>query len=321
MSAMSSHLSSLWNSSSDVLYWRLQLIASLLVGITFVVGFWSLRVGSRANKRQSREIVALGRGTEELRTANIEAQKALEDEKTKRIAMEEALAPRALSTHRPPPLGDLTAPLKRFDGIQVEIRHAPDFEAKRAAGQIWVAIEQAGWKAVSVIRDEDLGGMGDDGVTIEWYFPEWPTPGMPQASIDENARLERKAQDAAQAFAKFLSGEPNKWKKVSATWPRDRGELPPNTLRIKIGLKPSPFLPKEVKELHDQIKAERAKAREDRAKLSAQRRAEMHERQRKEYEKNPPPAWWLKQQEEREKEWDAREKEWEERDKERDDQL
>jgi hypothetical protein len=82
--SMFNTLSSLWGSSADTLYWRLSLVSSLLVGITFVVGFWTVRVGARANKRQSRDLAVFAaklaeqsRLTEEQRERAAKAEKSV----------------------------------------------------------------------------------------------------------------------------------------------------------------------------------------------------------------------------------------------------
>jgi hypothetical protein len=252
--------------------------------------------------------------------SNARSSKALEDEKVKRVEMEEALAPRTIAISMPG-MGDLLAPLKKFEGMQVEIRFAPDIETSRAAGQILFAVQQTNWKIIGFTRDEALGRQTSDGVRIEWYFPELPArEASPETTIEETEKLEAKSKGVAQAFAKFLSGEPNRWKKVRASWPRNRGELPPNTIRIKIGLKPSPFLPKELKEILDQDKKERheerARMTKERNERRAQSKSKMLEQRKKQDEKNPPSATLLEWREAHDKEWDEREKEWDARDEE-----
>jgi hypothetical protein len=52
----------------------LQLVLSLLVGLTFVIGFWTVRVGSRPSKRQAEELSKTNKGAAKLEKEAAEAR-------------------------------------------------------------------------------------------------------------------------------------------------------------------------------------------------------------------------------------------------------
>jgi hypothetical protein len=105
---MSNILSRLFNSASDELYWNLQLISSLLVGATFIIGFWTVRVGWRVNRRQATELAS----------ANQQAAQANERAAKAQLALEKFKAPRTLT---PEQRGRIVDKLKPFSGTEYDI--------------------------------------------------------------------------------------------------------------------------------------------------------------------------------------------------------
>lgn len=246
MPTMFSIISRLWNSDSDILYWRLQFILSLLVGATFVIGFWTVRVGSRANRRQADEISGLNRGTEDLKKANIAAQRDLEAERIKRLNIEKSLEPRQILLIQG--LGKSnTDPLKPFAGTQMIVRFLPEAEPERAAVNIVDLAQVAGWKLMSVDRRSDFNTGFWDGVVVEPYAALNP---LSKQSREDRADEER-SHAAADALADFLCS--NGW---SARMYRGakRGEIPKDSVIINVGFKTSPYFEQKRTEQIDEIR-------------------------------------------------------------------
>jgi hypothetical protein len=244
---MFSILSRLLNSSSDELYWKLQLVLSLLVGITFVIGFWTVRVGWRANRRANSELSAtnerakkLENETEGLKGQNIAAQRDLEAEKSKRLEMEKSLAPRGIGTFIDKDGKSNLDPLKEFAGQELSIWYMPqDFESKNAAQYLDFEIRQAGWK-VREIRPDPSVDMPGNPVLIEVASGSRRPSNMTPREAQEQNLAEVRIRIAANTLAEYLSNEPNNWNGVRRSWDMTNS-LERDALRIKIGPKPMPY--------------------------------------------------------------------------------
>jgi hypothetical protein len=145
---------------------------------------------------------------------NIELSKNLEQEKISRLEMEQAIAPRIMEQ------GESSRKLKAFSGIQVIIECVNDFEARRTAGQIACTLEMANWKLIKpypkvVPNDADFF----DGVDIERNVGALPKED--RSSEATNLLIEQLDDNKIQAM--YHPASPN---------------LPINTIRVKVGLKP-----------------------------------------------------------------------------------
>jgi len=121
---MLSIFSRLWNSSSDTLYWRLQIVSSVLVGLAFIVGFWTVRVGARANRRANSELA---------------------DTKLKAAELQASLAPRRIA-----PLEQklISSSLKQFsERIAATIFFTPgDTESEMFGWDIASTLHRSNWQ-------------------------------------------------------------------------------------------------------------------------------------------------------------------------------
>jgi hypothetical protein len=130
-------------------------------------------------------------------------------------------------------------PLKLFGGRQAIIEFVPDAETRRAALSIYGSLDRAGWK---IIRISPLDGI-EDGVEIQPYTAPTPTS-EPSAEWYPLWRSEIRSDDAADALVDFLHSYD--WQ-AKRGWPvdekgqviRDPKILPPDTLRIRVGLYPA----------------------------------------------------------------------------------
>jgi hypothetical protein len=130
-------------------------------------------------------------------------------------------------------------PLKLFGGRQAIIGFVPDAEARRAALSIYGSLDRAGWK---IIRISPLDGI-EDGVEIQPYTAPTPTSGS-SAEWYPLWQSEIRSSNAADALVDFLHSYD--WQ-AKRGWPvdekgqviRDPEILPPDTLRIRVGLYPA----------------------------------------------------------------------------------
>jgi hypothetical protein len=260
-------LSRLWNSSSDTLYWRLQAVSSCLVGLTFLVGFWTVRVGVRANRRQAREIAGLSRGTEELHKANIEAQRELDKERQERRELEQTLIPRHLTIESSGSKSNIDA-LKEFAGTKFVLRYLPKEEPQEAASHVAGLLKAAGWQMLSANSDPSINTGELHGVIVE-------TP----SSISGGADVffaQQKFKKRAEVLVEFL---------ISSGWdatirpgpdvkPDDESEL----VIVTVGKRPLiHFLSPVMKEVHqrlEEVQKEMAESRKQQEEEDKQRAAE-----------------------------------------------
>lgn len=215
---MSNILSS-FLSPSDDLYWRLQIASLILIGLSVVVGGFTIATGWKINRRQAREI---------------------EDLKIKRVELEKSIASRSISVITGPDGKSNADPLKEFAGTDVIIWFIPqDLEARRAAQQLSFELKQELWKVVEIRPDASVDLVPGDGVVIEPYSPQ-PKPDRPPKEADELQRAEFRSRIVANTLAEFLASEPNNWERVRWSWD-PTWTLNPNQLRIKIGSRPMEY--------------------------------------------------------------------------------
>jgi hypothetical protein len=120
----------------DNVYSWAQFLTVFFAGVALVSGLI-------VNKRQARtistlqEAAALQQGKNlELEKGNIEAQKALEEERSTRLEMEKSFSPRAISLTVNKDGTTSVDTLRPFAGIGMIVEFVPDAEASRAASNV-----------------------------------------------------------------------------------------------------------------------------------------------------------------------------------------
>jgi len=254
-------------------YWKFQVISlALLIG-TVLFGALTIIAGREANKRQAVQVLNLEKD-------NIEARRALEEEKTTRLELEKSLARRTIPLILPPgrlPIeligrgvtiitstGESNLdPLKRFKGQPVVVRFLPEVEARRAMREVLTALELAGWKILSVTPDEELEHPTWDGVVIEPYHPS-TLANLPAEQVVAVMRENERLSEVAGSLIKLL--EDNDWR-VKRGAGIGTSEIPPGSIRVSIGFKPPPEIGAVAREVaaltgrKPPVQVERTKAR------------------------------------------------------------
>ncbi len=221
----------------------------------------------------------IGKQADELTVKLTAAETAQLAERKKVLDMEVWLSPRVLPMIEEP-RGLTWERIKYYSGINANINSVVDEESRRAAGQIAAVIRKAGWNIVGLTSDSnrqvtltDNLGMTQmaDGVTVLSH--RTPKSGVVGTSFDES-----RSKEAAGVLSDLL--EDNGWDVVAVPGdpdPNARLWVPPNTVRIEVGLKPNPYispnLPKNIQEQRKKIIEQDRQAREER------HRAREHERQ------------------------------------------
>jgi len=206
-----------------------------------------------------------------------EANQELEDERKKTFDMEVWLSPRVLPMIGEP-RGLTWERIVYYSGINANINSVVDEESRRAAGQIAAVIRKAGWNIVGLTSDSNrqvtlTDNLGTtqmaDGVTVLSH--RTPKSGVVGTSFDEP-----RSKEAAGVLSDLL--DDNGWDVVAVPGdpdPNARLWVPPNTVRIEVGLKPNPYispnLPKNIQEQRKKIIEQDRQARE------ARHRAREHE--------------------------------------------
>lgn len=207
-------------SLDDADFW-LKVLSAVLAALIFSVGLAALITGHITGEAQREKTLTLEKG-------NIESQRALETERTKRLELERSIAPRYVPLFESGGKSNID-PLRPFAGVEMIVWYFPDDESQRAAGNIDALAKRAGWKLAKAAANPKLGHSFFDGVVVEPHF----SPG--QGDTDT----------AADALVEFLRA--NNW--VVRKWTDEASTVPQNTVRISVGLKPTPyFLNKEMRD-------------------------------------------------------------------------
>ena len=193
-------------------------------------------------KNAERELEKAKRVTAQLRQDVFDAEVKLDDERNKRAELEKSVAPRSILIESVAPNLSTVDPLRPFHGMHFIIECIPDWEARRAAGNIESLLKKAEWTEQSVtIVDHDL----PDGVSLNSYHPKWDQKAF-EATGKGWSEPEDKSDDGASELRAFL--EAYDWQ-ADSDW-NEKRELGPNTILIKVGFKPAPyFAPELLKEL------------------------------------------------------------------------
>ena len=179
---------------------------------------------------------------EQLAKENLATESKLEKEKLARLELEKSLAPRTLTIASYPDNRATFDSLKPFADIKVVMFVLPDAEAQRAAGSIAALVEPANWKIETVTVTSSLNIGFYDGVVVS---P--PTRILPKYPLEDRQNAS-KSYKAAEALVAILKSQ--NWEARVSPVP-GAAEQDPNTLKIHIGFKPSPYFdPDWVKELH-----------------------------------------------------------------------
>jgi hypothetical protein len=206
----------------------------------------------------------------------VDARRELENEKHARIKVERAVASRTIPTVFTGGKSNFEV-LKPYKGTNVEFQVIPDWEARRAAFNIAGILEQAGWVIKGFRVVEEL----EDGVEIESYLSPTRTKAEEDDPLKFSDLLRADAGAERQSF--FLATQLEKFL-VSSNWEvavihkSKRGELSANTIRVNVGLKPTPYdLNPQVQEMKQRMKETMQKVRADQAR----RDKEMEELQKR----------------------------------------
>jgi hypothetical protein len=214
---------------------------------------------------------ALGNSNMAIKQAS-DAQAQLAAVDAKRAELEQSLttmavctAPRVLPIWTMVGVKAAVDPLKPFATYRAIIEFVPnDAEARRAASNIFVALKQAGWTTVTITPVDNIG----EGVEIQ---PSVPIPG------------DKGSQEAADALVDFLHSY---FWQAKPGWLLDENNfmivdpkvVPPNTLRIRVGLYPAVSLvvPPGAKDFADAMR-QVEQARENQIEQSEQEQAKKDE--------------------------------------------
>ncbi len=129
----------------------LQVASAIILGLTVAIGYL-------LNQRQTRDLSAANRATEELRQQNLETEKRLEAERSAREELQLAVAPRSAGEQ-----SSFAQKLATVPGVQVIIETISEPEARQLAGELAVVAQIAGW---NILRHADMPDEWFDDVTV-----------------------------------------------------------------------------------------------------------------------------------------------------------
>jgi hypothetical protein len=165
-----------------------------------------------------------GRKVEEVKRETNKLVAQLKEEQNNLLQLEKDAAPRFIWLI-PTVKGTNIDVLRNFPLTTVIIKSIPDWEARRAAGNIAAILHKAGW---NIKKNSAIEGDLPEGVTVEKYQPP------PTAQHLENWWGQTNTADAASELMNWL--EANDWQ-VHPDW-ADLGELQPGEILILVGIKP-----------------------------------------------------------------------------------
>lgn len=184
------------------------------------------RIETEAQTEIARLTSEAEKAREGIAAAQTEAARANEKAEAERLAraeLEQAIAPRGMEQ-----VG-VSEYLKPFAGFGASIESVNDFEAKRMANQIFMALGLAEWNVSRPTTAKD-DAVFFDGVSIETNVGALPR--------------EDRSMEAANVLAAQLEANAIKARRRPAS-----DDLPINTISIKVGLRPMTyFLPKKIKD-------------------------------------------------------------------------
>ena len=176
--------------------------------------------------------------TEKLRQQNLATEARLSDEHNKRMELEKTVAPRFIPVvNLPQKHLTVTDVLKKFAGMHAIVDCIPDWEARRAAGNIIALLTKAGWIIDSkAVVEKDF----PDGVSIKVHWPVFDEEAF-HAGRSGWPEEEDNSSDAGDELIAFLRA--NDW--VVQTDLSEHRELKSNQVYVKVGYKPAPYFASE----------------------------------------------------------------------------
>lgn len=173
-----------------------------------------------------------------------EAKLQLETEKLNRIELEKTLSRRSIPLIMLDGKTNIDG-IRPFAGMQAIIEYLPDMEARRASAEIAQALTHANWKLIGGGGENpDLALSMWDGVVVESYLGN--ALGLSGEALAQLGEDRKRASTAAEALVKLL---------VEHNWAAHRfpdgSNLPPNTIKIKVGFKPVPKLKTKLEEEYE----------------------------------------------------------------------
>lgn len=225
-------------------------VSSIAVIVFGILAFWSgRRLSKFTDKKISANVLETAHANEGLAKANLEIEKQkhknlqlqqeLENEKYGGAEVLTALVPRNLQWSEL--AGKFRGQLKEFAGQKVVIEYLPEAEPRRAGNSLAQELREVGWDVEGPTPNEELWKSWYKGVRLEPYR----VPSIATFKSEEDFDVYLQAQwascDARDCLKSFL--KKRKWQGVKHGW-QDEGELPKGTLRIRIGTKQEPELPR-----------------------------------------------------------------------------
>jgi hypothetical protein len=168
-----------------------------------------------------------------------EANRKAEEEKRARLELEKGILPRTLRDQQ-----GIANRLRPFTGTSVIVETIIDFEARRTAALIASTLTMAGWKVSGII-------ISADAPIEEWFFPGVAIevsgnasnlPSIGTVPMEEFNRAFETMQSRYRAAQSLITELKNSGVEASlrASLKQD---LPPDTLRVRVGLKRMPGEP------------------------------------------------------------------------------
>jgi hypothetical protein len=201
---------------STIYFWS-KIILFIGAGATFFGTIGTIWSGTKLENifnvqlsENKKETAKANKKTAELQNESLGMKVQLEKERTKRLELEQAVAPRIMEQQHS------STALKQLKNVSAIISSINDIESKRTAGQINATLQMAGWRTKIVPYDPKE--IYQDGVVVERNVGRLPK--------DDNSG---KAADE-------LVNQLKKSKIESHRMPARK--LPKNTIFVKVGFKP-----------------------------------------------------------------------------------
>lgn len=175
------------------------------------------------------------------KTKNLKLLQEIENEKHGGAEMLAAMSPRNLQWSDL--AGKFTEPLSGFGSQRIVIEYLPEAEPKRAAHSLAQELQAAGWDVVDPAPNEALWSAVHAGVRVEPYNVPSRDSFKSANEFDEHLNAMWKSGRAADCLIVFLKSR--RWQGVRPGW-QEEGELPAGTVRIRIGTKAEPQIPRAL---------------------------------------------------------------------------
>jgi hypothetical protein len=206
-------------------YWWAQIATLLLIGTTLVTGGITVGTGIVSARRSAIKIAGL-----ETEVSNAKAR--ADQEAVKRLELERAVNQRDLP-HRPfdaahSPVFDALHP---FAGTKVVLMFLPQTEPSRAAGSIFLALDDAGWEIPEYFGNEGLDSEIYDGVVVFYSSPESKSAADALVGVLESNGWHVKAESDVRNVFGFREKQSGDSTRLGSP------KLPDGWLRIAVGFK------------------------------------------------------------------------------------